>query len=99
MLDVQNTEESILNIVQDVLALDMVRIIRLFLLYLENIFSWDILFPILWIIIQMTNVQPGVHLVQLYQYISLLAQMCHNFYNWIPPCQIASMVAQNFPIS
>ena len=47
MLDVQNTEESILNIVQDVLALDMVRIIRLFLLYLENIFSWDILFPIL----------------------------------------------------
>ena len=39
MLDVQNTEESILNIVQDVLALDMVRIIRLFLLYLENIFS------------------------------------------------------------
>ena len=39
MLDVQNTEKSILKIVQDVLALDMVRIIRLFLLYLENIFS------------------------------------------------------------
>ena len=47
MLDVQNTEESILNIVQDVLALDMVRIIRLFLLYLGNIFSQDIIFLIL----------------------------------------------------